>query len=84
MQVIRLSFEVESEATWSRYPGIDDDVLWLPYEEYTSEDANEVRKKSIATVKVTGIFLNGGLNRNSILLIFHGSLDEEIKCSCFK
>lgn len=42
----RISEEIEPEVTWSRYPGIDSGSLWIPYDEYTLEDAMEVKKKS--------------------------------------
>jgi HEPN domain-containing protein/predicted nucleotidyltransferase len=51
MQVARLSSEIEPEVTWSRYPGIDEGVLWLPYEEYTEDDANEIKEKCEKAVK---------------------------------
>lgn len=44
-QIAKASSEIEPEVTWSRYPAIDDDVLWLPYEEYTQDDANEIKEK---------------------------------------
>lgn len=34
-QIARISSEVEPEMTWSRYPGIDEGKLWLPFREYT-------------------------------------------------
>lgn len=46
--------EIEPEVTWSRYPGIDDDTLWIPAEEYTENDAMEIRhmaEKIIGTAK---------------------------------
>lgn len=49
-----ISNEIEPEVTWSRYPGIDNDTLWLPYVEYTIDDANEIKEKSeevLITVK---------------------------------
>ncbi|MDI6785513.1 MAG: HEPN domain-containing protein [bacterium] len=47
--------EIEPEVTWSRYPGIDNDALWIPYEEYTKEDAAIVAHKA---KKVTDISKN--------------------------
>jgi HEPN domain-containing protein/predicted nucleotidyltransferase len=41
-----ISEEIEPEVTWSRYPGIDSGSLWIPYNEYTLEDAIEVKQKS--------------------------------------
>jgi len=51
VQISRLSSEIEPEVTWSRYPGIDEGILWLPYEEYTEDDANEIKEKCRQAVK---------------------------------
>ncbi|MBI4688811.1 MAG: HEPN domain-containing protein [Nitrospirae bacterium] len=56
VQIARTSSEIEPEVTWSRYPGIDEGVLWLPFREYTEDDAREVREKCIETVKVAREF----------------------------
>jgi HEPN domain-containing protein/predicted nucleotidyltransferase len=45
IQAAKISSEIEPEVTWSRYPGIDEDSLWLPYKEYTAQDAMEFREK---------------------------------------
>ncbi len=45
-RIAKISEEIEPEVTWSRYPGIDKGALWLPYEEYSNEDALEVMQKS--------------------------------------
>ncbi|HBI23680.1 MAG TPA: hypothetical protein DDX84_05670 [Nitrospiraceae bacterium] len=44
-QVASISLEIEPEVTWSRYPGIAEDALWIPSEEYTADDANQIREK---------------------------------------
>lgn len=44
--IAKVSSEVEPEVTWSRYPGIDNDSLWIPCEEYTAEDTLSVREKN--------------------------------------
>lgn len=56
MQISRLSSEIEPEVTWSRYPGIDEGILWLPYEEYTEDDANEIKEKCKQAVKAAREF----------------------------
>jgi HEPN domain-containing protein/predicted nucleotidyltransferase len=56
VQISRLSSEIEPEVTWSRYPGIDEGILWLPYEEYTEDDANEIKEKCKQAIKVAREF----------------------------
>ncbi|MBC7216793.1 MAG: hypothetical protein H5U36_01160 [Candidatus Caldatribacterium sp.] len=57
MSIARVSLEVEPEVTWSRYPGIEKDHLWVPYEEYTREDAEEIRKKAEKVVETAHAFV---------------------------
>ena len=45
-EIASIILEIEPEVTWSRYPGIDEGQLWIPYEEYNIEDALEVKEKS--------------------------------------
>jgi len=45
-EIARINLGIEPEVTWSRYPGIDNGKLWLPAEEYTIDDALEVKSKS--------------------------------------
>ena len=45
-RIAEISSKIEPEVTWSRYPGIDNGQLWTPYEEYTTDDAVAVKKKS--------------------------------------
>jgi HEPN domain-containing protein/predicted nucleotidyltransferase len=56
VQISRLSSEIEPEVTWSRYPGIDEGILWLPYAEYTEGDANENKEKCKQAVKAAREF----------------------------
>jgi HEPN domain-containing protein len=56
VQIARLSSEIEPEVTWSRYPRIDEGILWLPYEEYTEDDANEIKEKCKQAVKAAREF----------------------------
>ena len=46
-----------SLVTWSRYPGIDSDKLWIPYEEYTENDALQINKKTGEVLTVTKDFI---------------------------
>lgn len=55
--IAKLSEEIEPEVTWSRYPGIDRGTLWVPYREYTLEDAQEVKEKSEDVIKVVRDFI---------------------------
>lgn len=57
MRIARVSSEVEPEVTWSRYPGIDEDTLWIPYEEYTEEDAHNIKDKCEEVIKIAKDFL---------------------------
>lgn len=52
-----LSSEIEPEVTWSRYPGIDHNALWIPYEEYSKDDAMIVKNKSEQAGSLAGGFL---------------------------
>jgi HEPN domain-containing protein/predicted nucleotidyltransferase len=55
--IAKVSSEVEPEVTWSRYPGIDDDALWIPCEEYTIEDTRSLKEKCEKVVKTAQDFL---------------------------
>ena len=55
--IAKISDEIEPEVTWSRYPGIDRGTLWVPYQEYTLEDAMEVKEKSENVLKVAKDFI---------------------------
>jgi HEPN domain-containing protein/predicted nucleotidyltransferase len=56
IRIAKISSEVEPEVTWSRYPGIDNDTLWIPHEEYTEEDAHKTRDKCEEVIKVAKDF----------------------------
>ncbi|MDI6889829.1 MAG: HEPN domain-containing protein [Thermodesulfovibrionales bacterium] len=57
MQIARVSSEVEPEVTWSRYPGMDEGTLWIPYKEYTVDDANEVKEKCGKAIRAAREFI---------------------------
>jgi HEPN domain-containing protein/predicted nucleotidyltransferase len=55
--IAKVSSEVEPEVTWSRYPGIDNDALWIPSEEYTVEDTRSIKDKCEKVIKTAQDFL---------------------------
>lgn len=57
MTLAMISLGIEPEVTWSRYPGINNDTLWIPYEEYTAEDAADIREKSEKIIKTAKDFV---------------------------
>lgn len=56
--IAKISSEVEPEVTWSRYPGIDEDVLWIPGEEYAEEDARNIKDKCEEVIKIARYFID--------------------------
>lgn len=57
MEVASVSSEIEPEVTWSRYPGIDEDSLWIPYKEYTDYDGKEFKEKCQEAVRIARNFI---------------------------
>ncbi len=45
-KIAEISETIEPEVSLSRYPGIINDSLWLPYEEYENEDAVKAKGKT--------------------------------------
>jgi HEPN domain-containing protein/predicted nucleotidyltransferase len=45
-QLADISESIEPEVTLSRYPGIIQDHLWLPFEEYEKQDAEKAKSKA--------------------------------------
>lgn len=58
VEIAKVGLEIEPEVTWSRYPGIDDNKLWIPYEEYNKEDAESIKHECEKVLKVTKDFVN--------------------------
>ena len=56
--IAKISDEVEPEVTWSRYPGIDAGKLWIPSEEYSIDDANEIKEKSEKVIRIANDFIS--------------------------
>jgi HEPN domain-containing protein/predicted nucleotidyltransferase len=52
-----LSEELEPDMSLSRYPGIIDDTLWLPSEEYTDEDARAAALKAARALTIVQDFV---------------------------
>ena len=46
LEAAQTSEEIEPEVSLSRYPGISEDALWLPYEEYEELDALKAMQKA--------------------------------------
>lgn len=57
IEIASISEEVEPEVSLSRYPGIIDDSLWLPFEEYEEEDANRAMEKATKVLHVAKRFI---------------------------
>ncbi len=53
----KISSELEPEVTWSRYPGIEHGQLWIPYEEYSKEDAIGDKEKAETVITITSEFI---------------------------
>ena len=56
-EVADISEEIEPEVSLSRYPGIIDDSLWLPFDEYEKKDADRAMKKATRVLHVTKVFI---------------------------
>ena len=54
--IAQLSTEIEPEVTWRRYPGIDNNSLWIPAEEYSLEDAKKIKEKCQTILKTSQEF----------------------------
>jgi len=65
LKVAEISELIEPEVSLSRYPGIRDDALWLPFEEYEKEDAERATEKAEKVILVTEDFLKNWFMSNS-------------------
>ncbi|MDO8720974.1 MAG: hypothetical protein Q7J31_01950, partial [Syntrophales bacterium] len=52
-----ISGTIEPEVSLNRYPGIKDDNLWLPFEEYERKDAEKAEGKAGRVLFITEDFL---------------------------
>ncbi|HET56733.1 MAG TPA: HEPN domain-containing protein [Ignavibacteria bacterium] len=57
LEAAQLSEEIEPHVSLSRYPGISNDALWLPYEEYEEIDAANALKKAEQVQLTTNNFI---------------------------
>ncbi len=57
LRIADCSEELEQDLSLSRYPGIVNDALWLPAEEYDAEDARAAEVKSEETLDIAGRFV---------------------------
>ncbi len=53
-----ISESIEPEVSLSRYPGIIEDRLWLPFEEYEKQDAEKAMKKADKVLLIAKDFLD--------------------------
>lgn len=58
LEAAEISESLEPEVSLSRYPGIIDDTLWLPSEEYEEVDATNAMKKSEKVLDIARRFTN--------------------------
>ena len=57
IEVAEISESIEPEVSLSRYPGIIGDTLWLPFEEYSKEDANGAMAKAESSLSIAKGFI---------------------------
>lgn len=57
LKIAEVSEGIEPEGSLSRYPGIIDDNLWLPFEEYEKIDAEKAQEKAEGVLFTTEDFL---------------------------
>jgi len=56
-ELTSIAKSTEPEVNLSRYPGIINDALWLPYNEYSRKDAEEAMDKANIPLKIAEDFL---------------------------
>lgn len=57
VKLAEISEGIEPEINLSRYPGIIDDHLWLPFEEYEKEDAEKAGEKAVYVLTAAKKFM---------------------------
>lgn len=57
LEIADLSSGMEPDVSLSRYPGIIEDALWLPFEEYKREDASRAMEKAEKVLSVAKRFV---------------------------
>lgn len=53
-----VALEIEPEVTWSRYPGLIDDSLWVPAMEYGPDDAAEAGRRAFTVLSLSREFVS--------------------------
>lgn len=62
-EAARLSSKLEPEVTFSRYPGMTEQSLWIPSEEYTSEDARSSESEAGRVIDIAQTFVRDWFGR---------------------
>jgi len=62
-KLAEISEGVEPEVSLSRYPGIIQDRLWLPFEEYEKKDAEKAREKASHVLSTAKRFVDDWFSR---------------------
>jgi len=57
-RLAEISESMEPEVSLSRYPGIIEDRLWLPFEEYEKDDAEKAKEKSAYVLAAAKRFID--------------------------
>lgn len=65
IEIAEISEGIEPEVSLSRYPGIIDDSLWLPFEEYSQEDANGAMTKAERSLSIAKGFTEDWFTKTS-------------------
>ncbi len=58
LEAAEISEGMEPEVSLSRYPGIIEDSLWLPFEEYEKEDADKALQKADKVLSIAKRFVD--------------------------
>ncbi len=58
LEAAEISEGIEPEVSLSRYPGIIEDTLWLPFEEYEKEDADRAMEKGNKVLSIAKRFVD--------------------------
>ncbi len=56
-ELAEITKHLEPEFSFCRYPGIINDALWLPYKEYSRDDAQETGERASRALKIAEDFL---------------------------
>jgi len=59
MELVKSSESLEPHVSLSRYPGISNNEIWLPYEEYNKDMAEDSVNKAGKAVEITEKFIEG-------------------------